>query len=125
MPNLYDPLLTLWGVKKYQSFFYHSAHLHYFTESSLRSLVHQLGFSDSQIQFYFTQDYNLLNHLHWIMNDCPQQDCHIGLAPISFSSDNREMSDWLTSELSELKSRYISRLVSSKTTSNILDSSNE
>jgi 2-polyprenyl-3-methyl-5-hydroxy-6-metoxy-1,4-benzoquinol methylase len=34
MPNLYDPLLALWEVPAYQSFYYHAEHLFYFRMSA-------------------------------------------------------------------------------------------
>lgn len=119
-PNLHDPLLSVWGVPTYQKFFYHSAHLHYFTEASLRKVAQDAGFRPDQIEISFTQDYNLLNHLHWIMNDGPQDDCHVGLSEISLRGLNQEIAAWLTEEMRAVNQKYIARLVAAKCTSNML-----
>ena len=120
VPNIADPLLSLWNVPYYHRFYYHSAHLHYFSENSLRILANQAGFSDSQISFHFTQDYNLLNHLSWIMNNSPQSDCHIGLSEISITGKDCDLAAWLTSSMQSLNSEYMRRLADLKATSNIM-----
>jgi 2-polyprenyl-3-methyl-5-hydroxy-6-metoxy-1,4-benzoquinol methylase len=119
-PNLHDPLLSVWGVPTYQKFFYHSAHLHYFTEASLRKVAEDAGFRPDQIEISFTQDYNVLNHLHWIMNEAPQADCHVGLSEISLRGPNQEIAAWLTEEMRVVNRKYVARLVAAKCTSNML-----
>ena len=120
VPNLRDPLLSVWDVASYQKFFYHSAHLHYFTENSLKMVALEAGFQPDEIEIYFTQDYNLLNHLHWIMNDGPQSNCHTGLNKVSLEGRDSEMANWLTQEMTELNSRYVARLIAAKCTSNMM-----
>jgi 2-polyprenyl-3-methyl-5-hydroxy-6-metoxy-1,4-benzoquinol methylase len=119
-PNLHDPLLSVWDVPTYRKFFYHSAHLHYFTEASLRKVGRDAGFRPDQIEISFTQDYNLLNHLHWIMNDCPQADCHVGLSEINLRGPNKEIAVWLTEEMRAVNRLYIAKLIAAKCTSNML-----
>lgn len=119
-PNLHDPLLSVWDVPTYQKFFYHSAHLHYFTEASLRKVAQDAGFRPDQIEISFTQDYNVLNHLHWIMNDGPQADCHVGLSEINLRGPNQEIAAWLTEEMRAVNQKYVARLVAAKCTSNML-----
>ncbi len=119
-PNLHDPLLAVWGVSTYKRFFYHSAHLHYFTEASLGKVARAAGFQPDQIEISFTQDYNLLNHLHWLMNDGPQADCHVGLSEINLCGPNQEIAAWLTEEMRAVNRKYIAKLIAAKCTSNIL-----
>jgi len=120
VPNLHDPLLTVWDVDTYKKFFYHSAHLHYFTEHSLRQVALNAGFGEEQIEISFTQDYNVLNHLHWVMNNGPQSNCHVGLSEVSLSGVNEEISNWLTNKMRALNAEYVAKLVSSKCTSNLM-----
>jgi len=120
VPNLNDPLLSVWSVPTYQQFFYHSAHLHYFTEESLKKVARLAGFADEQISVSFTQDYNLLNHLNWITNNAPQATCNVGLSEIKLTGFDAEMSDWLTAKMKSLNSEYVERLVKSKATSNMM-----
>ena len=120
VPNLSDPLLSVWNIEPYQKFFYHSAHLHYFTEESLRKVANDAGFRPEQIEFIFTQDYNLLNHLNWIMNKAPQSNCMVGLSEIAIDGSNKEISSWLNDQMKKLNEEYIAKLVSAKATSNIM-----
>jgi 2-polyprenyl-3-methyl-5-hydroxy-6-metoxy-1,4-benzoquinol methylase len=119
-PNLRDPLLSVWDVPMYRKFFYHSAHIHYFTESSLIKVARDVGFRPDQIEIIFTQDYSLLNHLHWIMNDGPQADCKVGLNDIELHGSHQEISNWLTDEMRALNHKYIAKLIAAKCTSNML-----
>lgn len=120
VPNLHDPLLSVWNVSSYKTFYYHSAHLHYFSESSLKRAAIGAGFSPGQISIKFTQDYNLLNHLNWITNDAPQATCDVGLSDINIQGVNEEISNWLTERLRSLNSEYVAKLMASKATSNLM-----
>jgi 2-polyprenyl-3-methyl-5-hydroxy-6-metoxy-1,4-benzoquinol methylase len=77
VPNLRDALIYAYNLPNHYNFYFHSAHLWYFTEKSLSRLMKKAEF-DGQI--YFTQDYNILNHMHWISADAPQSDCIAGLS---------------------------------------------
>ena len=120
VPNLNDPLLSVWDVNSYRKFFYHSAHLHYFTEGSLRKTAELAGFKPDQIAISFTQDYNLLNHLNWVMNDAPQATCNVGLSEIRLAGANQAIASWLTEKLTKLNVEYIQKLVDAKATSNLM-----
>jgi 2-polyprenyl-3-methyl-5-hydroxy-6-metoxy-1,4-benzoquinol methylase len=120
VPNLHDPLLTVWNIEQYKRFFYHSAHLHYFTDESLKKVACDAGFVPEQIKVNFTQDYNVLNHLNWIMNKAPQADCHLGLSPINLNGLNQDISIWLTDQMRTLNNEYIAKLIDSKATSNLM-----
>lgn len=85
VPNLYDVLVSTYNLPNHKQFYYHSAHLYYFSKNSLRLLFEKAGFSGN---FYFTQDYNILNHFHWILNDKPQSSCMPGLSAPEFPFQN-------------------------------------
>jgi 2-polyprenyl-3-methyl-5-hydroxy-6-metoxy-1,4-benzoquinol methylase len=120
VPNLDDPLLSVWNIRSYQNFFYHSAHLHYFTGASLKKVAIDAGFLLKNIQIEYTQDYNLLNHLNWLTNGVPQETCHEGLSEINFNGKNADIAKWLTQRITDLNKEYISKLVAEKSTSNMM-----
>jgi 2-polyprenyl-3-methyl-5-hydroxy-6-metoxy-1,4-benzoquinol methylase len=120
VPNLGDPLLTVWNIPSYQNFYYHSAHLHYFTEQSLRKAASDAGFSPAHVKVHFTQDYNLLNSLHWIMNDAPQPTCDWGLSEITIPGQNASIAGWLTQRLRELNTELSAKLAHAKATANLM-----
>lgn len=76
VPSLYDPLLYLYDVPTYKKFFFHKAHLWYFTPFSLLKLMNSLGLEG---HIFYTQDYNFLNHLNWYFLGKPQKSCTEGL----------------------------------------------
>lgn len=117
VPNLHDPLLSVWDVEEYRPFYYHAQHRFYFSEKSLRKTAELSGMAVEQVRF--TQDYNLLNHLHWIMNHAPQPTCEIGLSEISLRG-RPHISAWLTECMQELNKEYIDKLVASGETANIM-----
>lgn len=120
VPNLHDPLLNVWNNDAYKDFYYHSAHLHYFTEESLLKVALEAGLKPDMVEFEYTQDYNLLNHLNWITNNAPQSDCHVGLSKIDIKFDGNSISEWLDRELVSLNKNYIDRLKEIRSTSNIM-----
>lgn len=77
VPNLHDALIYAYNLPNHYNFYFHFAHLWYFTAKSLNILMKKVKFEG---QIYFTQDYNILNHMHWISVDTPQCDCIPGLS---------------------------------------------
>ncbi|TMK39928.1 MAG: class I SAM-dependent methyltransferase [Actinobacteria bacterium] len=78
VPNLLDPLLELYDNRAYRKFYFHRAHLFYFTARSLSALMERAGMEGELLPL---QDYNFLNHLHWALTQTPQPDPHPGLGP--------------------------------------------
>jgi SAM-dependent methyltransferase len=76
VPNLYDALAHIYDLPNHYKFFYHDAHLWYFTEKSLTKLMNRSGLSG---KVHHQQDYNLLNHFHWIDTDQPDPQSFIRL----------------------------------------------
>lgn len=76
VPSLSDPLLSVYDVSAFRSFYFHEAHLFYFNARSLMTVMSKAGFTG---RIHFTQDYNFLNHIHWSFKGKPQSSCHDGL----------------------------------------------
>lgn len=119
VPNLCDSLIYAYNLSNHYKFYFHRAHLWYFTENSLKILMKKAGFKG---KIYFTQDYNILNHMHWLSVDAPQNDCLQGLSsPILPLRKNleinkaKELGNWINKIDSDYK-KLLSRL---KITSNI------
>ena len=120
VPNLHDPLLTVWDVRGYHDFYFHGAHLHYFSATSLLKVAADAGFAPEDLELHFLQDYNLLNHLHWVTLGAPQPTCEVGLRPVSVPGADEDMASWLTDEMVRLDAEYRARLVDSGRTSNLM-----
>ncbi|MFA4848324.1 MAG: class I SAM-dependent methyltransferase [Methanoregula sp.] len=90
VPNLLDPLLSLYNNKEYHDFFFHEAHAYYFSPESLMTLMKKASL---QGKIHYMQDYNIMNHIHWQLTHRPQPDCYAGLGvarlPSLVTSDHR------------------------------------
>ena len=69
LPNLRDPLLTVYHSKAYERFFYQLPHLNYFSERTLRLALETSGWDGQIIP---VQIYGLANHLRWMFLERPQ-----------------------------------------------------
>jgi SAM-dependent methyltransferase len=118
VPNLYDPLISVWNIPEYNTFYYHSAHSFYFSEKSLNIIAKKAGFE--VLDMIYTQDYNILNHINWVLNHVPQEDCIVGLNVPKLSGKDEEITNWLNDELKLLNEKYFVKLSALKKTSNIL-----
>ena len=68
IPNHDDVLLTQYDCKEYQKFYYHKAHINYFTKQSIVDLCQSVGFAGYVDSFL---DYSFFNHVHWQQNNKP------------------------------------------------------
>jgi len=99
VPSLSDPLRVVYDIPAFRSFYFHEAHLYYFSARSLMTVMNKAGFTGNT---YFVQDYNFMNHLHWIFKGKPQPSCHDGLGNprLPMASDcaqelRRDLEDWV------------------------------
>ena len=122
VPSLDDPLRKLWKVPEYEQFYYHEAHLSYFSEKSIGRLLKKCGYEVEKV--YHIQVYNFLNHLYWYFNHGPQQTCSFGLNEpnIDFQSDQERVlaaGDEVNEMLADMHKRYFEILSKYKLTSNM------
>lgn len=69
LPNLNDPLLTVYHSLAYENFFYQLPHLNYFSPQTLCKALDQSGWT---AEIRSVQIYGLLNHLRWVLFKKPQ-----------------------------------------------------
>jgi len=119
VPNLYDPLLHLWQIEGYQKFYYHEAHVHYFSRKSLEKLFSLAGLKINE--FHYTQDYNLFNHFYWFFNNVPQKECTFGLSAPSFKFNDQcsHVGNLVNELLANVDKEYKNILSNNEMTSNI------
>ena len=119
VPNLHDALIYAYDLPNHKEFYFHIAHLWYFNEKSINILMSKAGFNG---QIDFIQDYNVLNHMHWISVDAPQKNCLLGLSLPKFCL-RENLGSYKKGELNDFIQRtnieYNKLLVRLKITSNI------
>jgi 2-polyprenyl-3-methyl-5-hydroxy-6-metoxy-1,4-benzoquinol methylase len=113
VPNLYDSLAYAYDLPNHKKFYYHSAHLWYFTKKSLKLLLEKAGFEGN---VFFIQDYNLLNHMYWISIDKPQGDSIKGLSlpklPLreTLEKDKKEELDFFIKSMDQEYKKLLAKL---------------
>jgi hypothetical protein len=70
VPNHLDSLLVNYKNNRYEKFYYHKSHVHYFTPESLLSIFNYYGFQGNVSSF---QMYPFYNQIFWTYNNQPQQ----------------------------------------------------
>lgn len=63
VPNIDDPLISIYDVSPYKDFYFMKPHLFYYSERAIGLLLKQVGFGNIHFRSY--QHYGLLNHLCW------------------------------------------------------------
>ncbi|MFK7825080.1 MAG: class I SAM-dependent methyltransferase [Oligoflexales bacterium] len=76
VPNHKDALLKHLNAPRYKNFYYHKAHIHYFTATSLQHLFSEAGFEGTVSGF---QMYPFFNQIHWVRNNIPQPSADLAL----------------------------------------------
>lgn len=69
VPNHNDALLRNYNVERYKTFYYHKAHIHYFTPDSLKKIFNNFNIKGDVYSF---QMYPFLNQIYWLYNNQPQ-----------------------------------------------------
>ncbi len=77
VPNHRDLLLGCYKNISYEKFYYHNAHIHYFTKESLSRLLEVCGFDGAVSSFLM---YPFFNHVFWHQNHGPQSSAQIAMA---------------------------------------------
>ena len=122
IPDLEDPLRKLWKIPAYEEFYFHEAHLSYFSERSVSKILNKCGFKVENI--YHIQDYNLLNHIYWYFNNGPQENGTFGLHVPAIDFDDKDervkcAGDAVNALLAEMNQKYFDILSKYKLTSNL------
>jgi len=68
VPNHNDVLLANYECDKYKKFYYHKAHINYFTSNSIKDLC-KLNGVYGQVKSFL--DYSFFNHVFWYQNNNP------------------------------------------------------
>ena len=69
VPNHHDSMLHVFKNEAYTNFYYHKAHIHYFTPTSLKDMFAKHGINGKSEGF---QMYPATNQLFWMFNNKPQ-----------------------------------------------------
>ncbi len=69
IPNVQDALLSLYHIKEYSDFWFREPHVFYYSPRTLSMMLEKCGFVG---ETKTTQNFNLKNHINWILNRKPQ-----------------------------------------------------
>lgn len=70
VPNINDPLLTLFDIEEFKKFYFCIEHLFYYSSETLQNTMIQAGYN---CEIECIQEYPITNHLNWIYNRKPSE----------------------------------------------------
>ena len=120
VPNINDALLSLYKMEAYAEFWYREPHVFYYSPETLEMLLDQVGFT-GEIQT--TQEYNIINHINWILNGEPQKSYNVGTTdpePINNESIDPKVKDEVNRWFITINNQYKLLLEKLKFGENIL-----
>lgn len=120
VPNIQDPLLTLYHSREYSNFWFREVHISYFSPSTLLKTFEKAGFAGDVT---ITQNYGFINHLNWILKGKPQRTVTEGTSDpilIKFNLVPREIKDDFNSWLRKVNKEYLLLLNKHKIGENLL-----
>jgi len=68
VPNVNDPLTSLYRIPAFEKFYWSIAHHYYFSPESLSKILDKI---DCSYEFKLEQRYDLSNHMHWMQEGKP------------------------------------------------------
>lgn len=87
VPNVQDALISLYHIKEYSDFWFREPHVFYYSPKTLSMMLEKCGFVG---ETKTTQNFNLINHINWILNRKPQ-DTNVEMSkPILVNSDSTD-----------------------------------
>jgi len=75
-PNLNDALKNIWRINKYLNFFYDEHAVNYFSPKSIKVLMKKI--KKRNFKILCRQDYSIINHLNWYLNEKPVTSNKVG-----------------------------------------------
>lgn len=102
VPN-HDDVILRYNTDRYKDFYYHKAHIHYFTDKSLNDICSMAGFDGSVSSFLY---YPFFNHVFWLQNNKPQNSAKLALHTPLPTDGKNEIDVELNNFYSEVEDRY-------------------
>ena len=102
VPN-HDDVILRYNTDRYKDFYYHKAHIHYFTDKSLNDICSMAGFDGSVSSFLY---YPFFNHVFWLQNNKPQNSAKLALHTPPPTDGKNEIDVELNNFYSEVEDRY-------------------
>jgi 2-polyprenyl-3-methyl-5-hydroxy-6-metoxy-1,4-benzoquinol methylase len=103
VPNHKAALLRCYQNTGYDRFYYHKAHIHYFTSESLRQLFQICGFEGQAKSFSM---YPFFNHVYWYFNRGPQASFKDALTTPQPSAEKSEVQQEINNFYNQVESSY-------------------
>ena len=72
VPNVDDPLLSVYKIEEFNKFYWYPYHLYYYNKQTLKNIFTQFEEINYNIKLY--QRYGLRNHLRWLIKRKPGED---------------------------------------------------
>jgi len=103
VPNHRDVILSTYKNSGYRGFYYHKAHIHYFTIDSLLLLCRECSFDGSVSSFLM---YPFFNHVWWYQNNKPQSSAVSALSTPVPTEGNKVAEKAINNFYKKVESEY-------------------
>jgi 2-polyprenyl-3-methyl-5-hydroxy-6-metoxy-1,4-benzoquinol methylase len=104
VPNHNDVLYSTYNdIIGYKNFYYHKAHIHYFSRLSLESLCEKYGFKGTVSSFLM---YPFFNHVYWSQNCKPQGSAEKALYTPQPADENIEAGKIINNFYQKVEKEY-------------------
>ena len=92
VPNVMDPLLSLYDIPQFGEFYYCIEHLFYYSPDTLKILLDRTGFDGEPIG---VQEYPVSNHLNWAYRQQPSETLNARrMGPDLSLQDDEVTTEW-------------------------------
>ncbi len=87
VPNIFDPLISLYDIKPVREFYFCIEHLFYYSPETLSKMVRKAGLKAKVDRI---QEYPITNHLNWIYHGKPREtlSARSNIPPTDFLNEN-------------------------------------
>jgi 2-polyprenyl-3-methyl-5-hydroxy-6-metoxy-1,4-benzoquinol methylase len=103
VPNHNVALLRCYQSSGHDQFYYHKAHIHYFTSESMNRLFQSCGFEGQASSFLV---YPFFNHVFWHFNRGPQESFEAALTTPQPTSGESKVQREINAFYSQVESQY-------------------
>lgn len=120
VPNMDDPLISIYDVAPYKDFYFMKPHLFYYNERAMEFVLKKVGFQKMEFRSY--QHYGLMNHLCWTLTGETCTATKVGGGGMDFPGKYMDSPDlgMVASFFEEMNDRYKKTLEDDRKTDTLL-----
>lgn len=109
VPNLMNPLISLYEIDAFKNFWFQRPHLYYFASETLKGVIEKAGFEVEKLIHF--QEISFVNHINWMLTGKPMEHRRASIAPVvpvdNVSTNNRLVFEEINELFKEFNAQYM------------------